>query len=211
MLMAETMSQDRYSMVSEQEEKSDDILLQEIAAGNAEAFSILVHRHSDRFYGLAWRLTSNNQEAEDVVQDAFLKLWSAPEAFDSSKGVKFTTWFYRVVSNVAIDRIRKRKRFWVTDDFDSHASQTQGAEESLVDREQQFLLEQAIQRLPEKQRLALNLCFYEGVSNKEAAEIMGVGVKAIESLLMRAKAKLKDMLVRDNIITVKELKNAKLG
>lgn len=211
MLMAGTISQDQYSMVSEQEEKSDDILLQEIAAGNAEAFSILVHRHSDRFYGLAWRLTSNNQEAEDVVQDAFLKLWNAPDAFDSSKGVKFTTWFYRVVSNVAIDRIRKRKRFWVTDDFDSHASQTQGTEESLIDREQQFLLEQAIQRLPEKQRLALNLCFYEGVSNKEAAEIMGVGVKAIESLLMRAKSKLKDMLVRDNIITVKELKNAKLG
>ena len=62
--------------------------------------------------------------------------------------------------------------------------------------QQEQMLEDAIQELPERQKLALNLCFYEGLSNKEAAEIMEVGVKALESLLMRAKAGLKDILVR---------------
>ena len=178
----------------------DTALLERISDGDHLAFSILVERHSDRFYGLAWRITSNDQDAEDVVQDAFLKLWNAPDMFDPDKGTKFTTWFYRIVSNMAIDHIRKRKKTVGTENFDWIESDKAGQHDEYNEQQEQALLEQAIQELPDKQKLALNLCFYEGLSNKEAADVIGVGVKALESLLMRAKGKLKDNLLRKGVI-----------
>ena len=126
------------------------------------------------------------------MQDAFLKLWKKPESFDASKGVKFTTWFYRVVSNVGIDVMRKKKPQAGADVIDYMADGADLADEAMVQNEQQAMLEAAIQELPERQKMALNLCFYEGLSNREAAEIIGVGVKALESLLMRAKKSLKE-------------------
>ena len=178
----------------------DAALIEQISNGDHAAFSQLVERHSERFYALAWRMTSNDQDAEDVVQDCFLKLWNTPDLFDPSKGTKFTTWFYRIVSNRAIDHIRKRKKTVGTEDFDWIESEQAGQLQDYQDQQQQVLLEQAIAELPDKQKLALNLCFYEGLSNKEAAEVIGVGVKALESLLMRAKSKLKDNLARRGVI-----------
>jgi RNA polymerase sigma-70 factor (ECF subfamily) len=75
-----------------------------------------------------------------------------------------------------------------------------GQEEELATAQEQEFLENAIQALPERQKAALNLCFYEGLSNKDAADILGVGIKALESLLMRAKKSLKDELMRGGIM-----------
>lgn len=171
---------------------SDESLMTSICAGDHRAFATLVERHNKMFFSAAYRVCGNPIEAEDIVQDAFLKLWAKPQAFDASRGVKFTTWFYRVVSNVAIDAARKKKPQVGTDIVDLMADQSAAADDMIVMDEQQRALEEAIQELPERQKMALNLCFYEGLSNKEAAEILGVGVKAVESLLMRAKKALKD-------------------
>lgn len=191
-------------ILTDMEGPDDVVLLERISQGDHQAFSMLVERHSDRFYGLAWRITSNDQDAEDVVQDAFLKLWNAPDMFDPDKGTKFTTWFYRIVSNMAIDHIRKRKKTVGTENFDWIESDRAGQLDEYNEQQEQALLEAAIQELPDKQKLALNLCFYEGLSNKEAAEVIGVGVKALESLLMRAKGKLKDNLLRKGVIEGQE-------
>ena len=83
---------------------------------------------------------------------------------------------------------------WSDDTIDSISDDRMSAIEQMVMNERQELLEKAIMKLPERQRVALNLCFFEGLSNKEAAYILGVGVKAVESLLMRAKASLKNNL-----------------
>lgn len=171
---------------------SDESLMERVVAGDHQAFATLVERHTKMFFSAAYRVCGNPVEAEDIVQDAFLKLWAKPQAFDASKGVKFTTWFYRVVSNVAIDAARKKKPQVGAEIVDLMADGAAGADEMLVMDEQQRALEDAIQELPERQKIALNLCFYEGLSNKEAAEVLGVGVKAVESLLMRAKKALKD-------------------
>lgn len=171
---------------------SDEALMAQVCDGDHRAFSELVERHNKMFFAAAYRVCGSAIEAEDIVQDAFLKLWTKPQAFDASKGVKFTTWFYRVVSNVAIDAARKKKPQTGSDVIDLMADQADAADEMLVMSEQQAALESAIQDLPERQKIALNLCFYEGLSNKEAAEVLGVGVKAVESLLMRAKRALKD-------------------
>jgi RNA polymerase sigma-70 factor (ECF subfamily) len=159
---------------------TDEGLALRIRNGDHQAFSILVRRHTDRFYGLAWRLLGNSAEADDVVQDAFLKFWTQPDMFRPEAGARFTTWFYRVVSNLALDRLRGRKRWKGDVDFDAMPDRAATADAVYENRQMQGHLEAAIHELPERQKLALNLCFYEGMSVRDAAEVIGVGEKAVE-------------------------------
>jgi RNA polymerase sigma-70 factor (ECF subfamily) len=175
-------------------EEADESLMARIQDGDHRAFTVLVRRHSARFYAHAWRMTGNRAEAEDSVQDAFLKLWRNPASFDAGRGNRFTTWFYRVVTNAAIDRQRRKRETADTDALDRFESGAPLQDEALQRDERQTALEAAIAALPERQMAALNLCFYEELSNAEAAEILDVKVKALESLLMRAKATLKQTL-----------------
>lgn len=181
-------------------EESDEGLVARIQSGDHQAFAILVRRHTDKFYGLAWRLLNNDAEADDVVQDAFLKLWVQPDLFRIDAGVKFTTWFYRVVSNMALDKLRGRKKWANADVLEAMADVTPLSDQRYEDKEMQKHIEQSIEILPERQKLALTLCFYEGVSVTEAAQVIGVGEKAVESLLMRAKSGLRNDLIRRGII-----------
>ena len=176
--------------------EDDESLMVYIRNGDHEAFAVLVTRHSRMFYAAAYRMCSHQEEAEDIVQDAFLKLWKNPERWDPENGAKFTTWFYRVVTNQALDHVRKKKPSSKSDILDRFEDDRPDQLESLEESRLQGDLEEAIQALPDRQKAALNLCFYEGLSNKEAAEILGVGVKALESLLMRAKSGLRDELAR---------------
>lgn len=196
-------------MASNTDQISDEELVRRISESDHGAFAQLVERHSKLFFSAAYRMVSNPEEAEDIVQDAYIKLWQRPEAFDPSKGVKFTTWFYRVVTNLAIDQTRKRKPQVKSEVLDVMADKAPLADEQLSESDEQAMLEDAIQRLPERQKAALNLCFYEGLSNKEAAEILDVGVKALESLLMRAKKSLKDDLGAQGLL--EEDKKRKTG
>ncbi len=178
---------------------SDESLMVRVCNGDHQAFAALVERHTQRFYATAFRMFGNSTQAEDAVQDAFLKLWQKPQGYDPSKGAKFTTWFTRVVTNVAIDQMRKTKPQTSPDILEFMAGSAPLADEELAAAQKAHAVEEAIQALPERQKAALNLCFYEGLSNKEAAEILGVGVKALESLLMRAKTSLKESLVKEKL------------
>ena len=179
---------------------TDESLMVRVQSGDHEAFSALVFRHTKRFYAAAYRVCSNGDDAEDIVQDAFLKLWNRPEVWRTDSGAKFTTWFYRVVTNQAIDTMRKKKNTQDSYDIERISDERDSQQKQLERVEQDEVLEAAIQKLPERQKLALNLCFYEGLSNKEAAEIMEVGLKGLESLLMRAKSGLRDELSRRGLM-----------
>lgn len=181
-------------------QESDETLLRRIGRGDEAAFALLVRRHSDKFYALAWRMLADRGDAEDVVQEAFLKLWQNPALYNADKGVRFTTWFYRVVTNLAIDRSRKRGRTVYSERLELFESAQTSPEQNAANVQKEKALEAAIQDLPEKQRAALNLCFYEELSNKDAAAILGIGVKALESLLMRAKAGLRKALESNGMI-----------
>jgi len=183
---------------------NDESLMERVQEGDHQAFSALVRRHTQRFYHVAYRMCGQCDEAEDIVQDAFLKLWHKPRSWDAARGAKFTTWFYRVVTNLALDYTRKKKPQAASDMLERFADESPGQLKTMQAQEEQIILEQAIQNLPDRQKTALNLCFYEELSNKEAAGIMGVGVKALESLLMRAKAGLRDELTRRNFIDENE-------
>lgn len=172
-----------------QEHHRDNELIFSIQNGAHEAFNTLVQKYSAKFYSIAYRLTNNKEQAEDIVQDCFLKLWIKPQSFDPKKKVKFSTWFYKVITNAVFDL--KRKDSKLNDLPEDLEYQGEDIESILDKREFQEILWSFINNLPERQQLALNLCFYEGISNKEAAEIMEINTKALESLIMRAKGKLK--------------------
>lgn len=182
------------------EELSDESLMDLVVKSDHEAFSVIVTRYTKMFYVAAYRSCGSQDMAEDIVQDAFLKLWKRPEIWDASRGAKFTTWFYRVVTNQAIDHMRKVKNTKGSDVLDRMTDQGESALDLLERSQQENFLESAVQSLPERQKTALNLCFYEGLSNKEAAEVMEVSVKGLESLLMRAKAGLKAVLIRQGVL-----------
>ena len=178
------------------EEKSrfdDEHLLKLIIAGDHSAFSELVKRHTKKYYSIAYRVLFNKNDAEDVVQEAFLKIWKNPESWNSSHNVKFTTWFYKVVINLCLD-YKKKNMLDTSDKYEEIESNT-NIQDGIIDiKRRQELVDRYINELPERQQIALNLCFYEGVSNKEAAEIMDINLKALQSLIMRAKTNLKEKL-----------------
>lgn len=174
-------------------EKDDDELLALIQNGSGQAFTALVERHTDRFYRLAYRYLQSKEAAEDVVQDAFIKLWENPKLWQPQRNTKFTTWFYRVVVNLCLD-VRKRKGPTALDSEIEVIDDREAVDEMAMRAQEQKILEKEIATLPERQRTALNLCFDEGLSNQEAAEIMGINLKALQSLIMRAKTTLKERM-----------------
>ena len=181
---------------------SDVELVALIVEGDHDAFSEIVAKHTDRFFALAFRTLHNKSDAEDVVQTAFIKFWQKPQSWNSDKS-QFTTWFYRVVINACHDHHRKQKRNVDIDEkiFDNILEPID-SEQTLLEQHQhdcqrKKLLEFAISKLPASQKDALNLVVYSELPQKQAAEIMNISLKALESLLVRAK--------RSMTKTVKEL------
>lgn len=181
------------SMLSEQ---ADVDLMQQVVGGDHRAFAQMVERHTDRFFALAFHTLQSRSDAEDVVQAAFIMLWQKPTSWQSDRS-QFTTWFYRVVINACHDYRRKHKNVVDLDDslFESVSAPTPSEQHKLETAQslekQQSLMEQAISRLPNSQRDALNLVVYSELPQKQVAEILGISLKAVESLLVRAKRSLR--------------------
>ena len=171
----------------------DAALLALVREGRHDAFEALVQRHAERFYRLAYRYLHSRQAAEDTVQDAFLKVWEDPGRWRAERKVQFTTWFHRVVVNLCLDRLKK-KAPQVLESVAEWPDESDPADVALDRRRKQARLEREIEALPERQRLALHLCFEENLSNQEAADQLGVRLKALQSLLMRAKTTLRERL-----------------
>jgi RNA polymerase sigma-70 factor (ECF subfamily) len=174
-------------------DKGDQELLALIQDGSHQAFAELVERHTERFYRLAYRYVQNRETAEDLVQDAFLRLWENPAIWQPDRNSKFTTWFYRIMVNLCLDWQKKKRPIQLDEDMPL-ADERESADEAMIRMQEQRLLENEIAALPERQRTALNLCFDEGLSNQEAAEAMGLNLKALQSLIMRAKTTLKERM-----------------
>ena len=140
-------------------------------------------------FGQAYRILNDRAEAEDVAQEAFLRLWKIAPDWDADRA-KVTTWVYRIVMNLCTDRLRKVKNS-ALDDAPEVADDGQSAEAHLLEISRQKALYQALGTLPERQAQAMSLRHLEELSNPEIAEIMGLSVEAVESLLSRGKRGLK--------------------
>ncbi|WP_448029951.1 RNA polymerase sigma factor [Bradyrhizobium liaoningense] len=170
----------------------DSELLDRLATGDEVAFRMLVERHIDRSYAIALRIVGNAADAEDVVQDSMLKIWSHRGRWQHGRA-KFSTWLYRVVSNRCID-LRRKPRTENVEAVPEVADSQPGAVELIERNELNDMLELAMQRLPEQQRIAVILSYHESMSNGEIAQVMDTTVAAVESLLKRGRQQLRQLL-----------------
>lgn len=143
---------------------------------------------------MAARILGNAAEAEDVAQEAFTRVWKQAPKWRGDGAAAVTTWLHRVVVNLCIDRQRRKTPVPAGDALPDAADETPRADKQMESGQTAAEVRQAVSELPDNQRIALTLCFFEGLSNAEAAEAMGLGVKAVESLLVRARRNLRDKL-----------------
>lgn len=172
----------------------DDELLRRLAGNDEVAFRTLVSRHVDRAFSIALRILGSRADAEDVVQDTFLKVWIHRGRWEHGRA-KFSTWLYRVVMNRSID-LHRRPRTENVDAIPEPMDSRPDAVSVLHRSEVTAMLEAAMAELPEQQRVAVILSYHESMSNAEIADVMDTTVAAVESLLKRARQQLKSMLRR---------------
>lgn len=160
-----------------------------IAARDRDALAEAARTHFARVFAVARRIMGNDAEAEDVAQDVFLKLWNAPPDLEAS-GAGLSTWLYRVATNRCFDMLR-RMRPDQLDETVERAGDDPGPEDDAGRAQVARTVDAALAALPARQRAALVLTYYEGFTNREAADMLDTGVEAIESLLARARRTLK--------------------
>lgn len=164
---------------------SDDMLLRRFAQGDVAAARALTLRLAPRVLAHAMRLLGDRAEAEDVTQEALLRLWRiAPDWREGEAQV--TTWLYRVTANLATDRLRRRRGV-ALDTVPEPADAAPGPVAGLQDQARAAALQQALAGLPDRQRQAVVLRHIEGLGNPEIAGIMDISAEAVESLIARGK------------------------
>jgi RNA polymerase sigma-70 factor (ECF subfamily) len=167
---------------------TDAELLAGYAAGEQSAARSLTLRHAPRVWALARRMLGDAAEAEDVTQETMLRMWRMAPDWEEGRAA-LGTWLFRVASNLCIDRLRRRREI-ASDAVPELADEAPGAVKRLEARDRAAALDTALAALPERQRAAIVLRHFEERANPEIAEILGVSVEAVESLLARARREL---------------------
>ena len=178
----------------------DTDLVARVGKGDRTAAQALMARHLPTMLALARRMLAGQAEAEDCVQEAFLKLWTHAARWQPGKA-KFETWLYRVTLNQCYDRLRKKP----AEPLDAAANVPDGADgpdRGLENAALQTEVSAALAQLPERQRAAILLCHHQERGNIEAADILGISVEALESLLARGRRTLRMKLshLRDGVL-----------
>jgi RNA polymerase sigma-70 factor (ECF subfamily) len=146
---------------------------------------------------LAWRMLGRVEDADDLTQEVFLRIWQKPERFNSEKG-QFAAWLYKVSSNACIDRLRKKTLLPASDfQLEILPDNTPDPEQQAIRAQSARKIRKAVATLPARQRLAVILAHFHGRGNIEIAQIMDVTVEAVESLLGRGRRKLKILLAEE--------------
>jgi RNA polymerase sigma-70 factor, ECF subfamily len=174
------------------EAEDESALVARVAAGEAQAFRTLVDRHLPMVLGIARRMLRDDAEAEDVAQDALLRLWRNAAGLELGEG-GVRPWLRRVAANLCIDRVRAQRNTTLSDAVPEEAEPASQMTQ-LVERDLGRRVDAALKALPERQRLALTLFHYEGMSQIEVGNVMGISDEAVESLLARARRALKASL-----------------
>jgi RNA polymerase sigma factor (sigma-70 family) len=163
-----------------------------VGGGDAAAFRLLVERHAEALHRFAWRMLCDAAEAEDVVQESLTRLWTGAPRWRAGEG-RVGGWLHRVCANLCLDRLRRRATVEidaVPEPGDGRASAPARIDAERVGE----AVGACLAAMPERQRAAIVLTYYESMSNARAAEMMELSVKAFESLLLRARSALRQRI-----------------
>lgn len=177
-------------------EAPDDALMAWSVGGDRRAFDEIVTRHGSFALRVAARLAPDPLIAEDMAQEALVRAWSQARHFDPRRA-RFTTWLYRIVVNLCIDQRRRPRPQPMPDHLDP-VDPAAGAEAIMEANERDAALAGALRDLPARQRAAMTLVYDEGLSGAEAARVLGLSAKAVERLLARGRAFLRERLRQDH-------------
>ena len=178
-------------------------LMARIAEGDDSAFEILVNRHQTSILNLVYRFIGDRTQAKDLAQEVFIRVWQGAKRYEPK--AKFTTWVYRITANLCFNELKSsRRKKWFSfnwsDEDGKHtfeetlADSTPSTEDLLLEKERNRQISDALQSLPENQRMAMILKRYDDLSYQEIGQIIGCSVSAVESLLVRAKRALQEKL-----------------
>jgi RNA polymerase sigma factor (sigma-70 family) len=187
-----------------QEEDVVDLELhRRFAAGETEAFDQLYRRYASAAYGLALRVTGQDQLAQEVVHDAYLALWRAPEAYDPARG-PFRTFFLSLVHHRAVDTVRREERLRRRAERSSNLEPATGEDVAEVVVEDEYLslrrkeIREALRGLPPDQRTVLELAYFGGLTQARIAERLGVPIGTVKTRTLAAMRKLRLALYRED-------------
>jgi RNA polymerase sigma-70 factor, ECF subfamily len=175
----------------EKEMEVDDVaLMLRVRDGDEGAFGQLIERHRDRVVGMLYRMVGNIHDAEELAQDAFVRVYNARVTYRPE--ASFSTWLFRIVTNLALNH-RRKKRPYALNDIEPKADTLPAADEA-AQAETERRIWKAVQELPDRQRVALILTQMEGYSYEEAARAMAVTVESVRALVARSREALRGQL-----------------
>ena len=167
-----------------------------IREGDMDAFRLLVETHQARVIGTISKMLGSDAESEDLAQQVFIRIWKSAPRYKPT--AKFTTWLFRITRNLVFNELRRKRHF--VDQAEEVPEPKERAEKEpdqvLLDEELQVAIQDAINRLPESQRMAIILRRYEEMPYEEIAKVMGTTVPAVKSILFRARAELRQRLAK---------------
>lgn len=186
----------------------ENSLVKKARSGDTQAFTELMYLYKDKIYHLAYRMLGNAQEAEDISQETFLRVYSNLDRYDEKH--KFSTWIYRIATNLAIDRIRKKKAKFSLDEswndeegadwYAKIASNDISPEQQAILSEEQETLHKAILSLPPKYRGIVTLKYVNELSIQEISEIVNLSVPTVKTRLHRGREYLRKYLVKSGSV-----------
>ncbi len=178
----------------------DERLIARCAAGDQQAFALLVSHYQTQVYNLAWRYLGEAEDAKDATQEAFIKVYHALPKYQGQ--AKFSTWLYRIVANTCIDHLRRRRPYLSldaprSDDDESGwdlASDEPSPEQQIERQELRALVQSQVEDLPPKYRMVVTLYHLQGMTYQEIAQVLDLPVRTVETQLYRAKGMLRERL-----------------
>lgn len=179
-------------MEKEDQKQSDYRLMERVKAGDLVAFNQIVDKYKDRLMNVIFRMVQGTEEAEDIVQETFLRVYQHRDSFDFRHC--FSTWLYTIALNLARNELRKRKRFKFFDIFAMQGKEGEIAVEMELPSNLPQVLEKALESLPEKYKTAFVLRDIQELPYEEVAKIMNIPLGTVKSRVNRARAILRDKL-----------------